>query len=56
MPFGPYLVPGMSVLACLYIMHGLSATTYKVFGYVMAAALATYFLYGMRNSRLNQQA
>ena len=55
-PFGPYLVPGMSVLACLYIMHGLSATTYKVFGYVMAAALATYFLYGMRNSRLNQQA
>ena len=54
-PFGPYLVPGMSVLACLYIMHGLSVTTYKVFGYVMAAALATYFLYGMRNSRLNQQ-
>jgi APA family basic amino acid/polyamine antiporter len=52
-PFGPYLVPGMSILACLYIMHGLSPTTYKVFAIVMGLAFATYFLYGIRNSRLN---
>lgn len=52
-PFGPYLVPGMSVLACLYIMHGLSATTYSVFAIVMGLALATYFLYSVRHSRLN---
>ncbi len=55
-PFGPYLVPGMSVLACLYIMNGLSATTFKIFGIVMGLALATYFLYGIRHSRLNDPA
>lgn len=53
-PFGPYLVPGMSVAACLYIMHGLSSTTYTVFSIVMALALLTYFAYGMRNSQLNK--
>ena len=52
-PFGPYLVPGMSVSACLWIMSGLTATTFKVFGIVMALALATYFLYSVRHSRLN---
>ena len=53
-PFGPYLVPGASVLACLYIMHGLSTTTYKVFAIVMVLALLTYFGYGIRNSQLNK--
>ena len=52
-PFGPYLIPALSVLSCLYLMYGLSSTTYKVFGIVMGLALACYFLYGMRNSRLN---
>jgi basic amino acid/polyamine antiporter, APA family len=52
-PFGPYTVPALSVLACLYIMHGLSSTTYTVFAIVMGLAFATYFLYGMRHSRLN---
>ena len=52
-PFGPYLVPGLSVAACLWIMSGLTATTFKVFGIVMALALATYFLYSVRHSRLN---
>jgi APA family basic amino acid/polyamine antiporter len=47
-PFGPYLVPGLSVAACLYIMHGLSNTTYMVFSIVMALALLTYFGYSMR--------
>jgi len=52
-PFGPYLIPGMSIAACLYIMHGLSLTTYTVFAVVMGLALATYFLYSIRHSKLN---
>jgi APA family basic amino acid/polyamine antiporter len=55
-PFGPYLVPGLSVCACLYLMHGLSPTTYYVFTVWMAVAIVTYFGYGMRNSRLNKAA
>jgi APA family basic amino acid/polyamine antiporter len=53
-PFGPYLVPGLSILACLYLMHGLSAMTYRVFFVWMAVAVLTYFIYGIRNSRLNK--
>ncbi|MES2322427.1 MAG: amino acid permease [Pseudomonadota bacterium] len=53
-PFGPYLVPAMSVLACLYIMHGLSQTTYTVFAVVMALAVSTYFLYSIHHSKLNK--
>jgi APA family basic amino acid/polyamine antiporter len=54
-PFGPYLVPGLSIAACLYIMHGLSTTTYTVFAIVMGLALATYFLYSIHHSKLNQR-
>jgi APA family basic amino acid/polyamine antiporter len=53
-PFGPYLIPGLSVLACLYIMKDLSATTFRVFFIWMAVAVATYFLYSVRHSRLNK--
>jgi APA family basic amino acid/polyamine antiporter len=53
-PFGPYLVPGLSILACLYLVGGLSSTTYTVFTIWMAVAILTYFGYGMRNSRLNK--
>jgi len=52
-PGGPYLVPGLSIAACLYLMFGLSMTTYTVFAIWMTAAVLTYLLYGMRNSRLN---
>lgn len=54
-PFGPYVIPGLSIAACLWIMSGLNAPTFKAFGYVMALALATYFLYSIRHSKLNQQ-
>jgi APA family basic amino acid/polyamine antiporter len=53
-PFGPYLVPGLSILACLYIMKDLSTTTFRVFFIWMTVAIATYFIYGIRNSRLNK--
>ncbi|TFW26603.1 APC family permease [Duganella callida] len=52
-PGGPYFVPGLSIAACLYLMFGLSMTTYTVFVIWMAAAILTYFFYGLRNSRLN---
>jgi len=54
-PFGPYVVPGLSVLACLYIMKDLSSTTFRVFFIWMGVAIVTYFVYSMRNSRLNKQ-
>ena len=53
-PFGPYVVPGLSVLACLYIMKDLSSTTFRVFFIWMGVAVVTYFVYSMRNSRLNK--
>lgn len=54
-PFGPYVIPGLSVLACLYIMKDLPAATYRVFIIWMVAAVATYFLYSVRHSRLNRK-
>ena len=52
-PFGPYLVPLLSVAACLYIVKDLSATTFTVFGIWMLLTLITYFLYALRHSKLN---
>lgn len=54
-PFGPYVVPGLSIFACLYIMHDLSKTTFTIFAIWMAVALLTYFLYGIRHSKLNNK-
>jgi APA family basic amino acid/polyamine antiporter len=53
-PFGPYVVPGLSIFACLFIMKDLSPTTFHVFFIWMAVAITTYFVYGLRNSRLNK--
>jgi len=55
-PFGPYVVPGLSIAACLYLVFGLSMTTYTIFSIWMLATVLTYFLYGMRHSRLNDSA
>ncbi len=54
-PFGPYLVPGLSIFACGYIMKDLSITTFRVFAIWMTVAILTYFIYGIKNSRLNSQ-
>jgi APA family basic amino acid/polyamine antiporter len=35
-------------------MYGLSMTTYRVFAVWMTVAVLTYFIYGIRNSRLNK--
>lgn len=52
-PFGPYLIPFLSILSCLYILKDLSNLTFRVFGLWILAAMVVYFLYGMRNSKLN---
>jgi APA family basic amino acid/polyamine antiporter len=53
-PFGPYLIPGTSILACLYILKDLSAVTYHVFFAWMLVSLAIYLLYSRHHSRLNK--
>jgi APA family basic amino acid/polyamine antiporter len=55
-PFGPYVVPALSIAACLYLMLDLSPATVRVFTVWMTVAVATYFLYGIRHSRLNRAA
>ena len=55
-PFGPYVIPGLSILACLYIMRDLPHTTFVVFSVWMAVTVAIYFLYSMRHSHLGKQA
>jgi APA family basic amino acid/polyamine antiporter len=52
-PFGPYLIPGLSILSCAYIVNDLSATTHMVFFICMGIAVIGYFTYGIHNSRLN---
>lgn len=51
-PFGPYMIPGLSIAACLYIIRDLSATTFTVFFIWIAVALVGYFAYGIRHSKL----
>jgi APA family basic amino acid/polyamine antiporter len=55
-PFGPYVIPALSIFACLYIMKDLSITTFRVFAIWMTVAVLAYFVYGIRNSRLNKAA
>jgi APA family basic amino acid/polyamine antiporter len=52
-PLGPYAVPALSIIACVYIMKDLSTMTFRIFFIWMAAALLVYFAYGLRHSRLN---
>jgi APA family basic amino acid/polyamine antiporter len=51
-PFGPYLIPGLSIFACVYIMKDLSGTTFRVFAVWMAVAVLTYLAWGIRHSKL----
>lgn len=55
-PFGAYLIPGLSIFACLYILKDLSITTYRVFFIWMAIAIVTYFTYSRHHSKLHRKA
>ncbi len=52
-PFGPYLVPGLSILACLYIIKTCHPRLSGCFSIWMVIAVAGYFSYGIRHSRLH---
>jgi basic amino acid/polyamine antiporter, APA family len=55
----PFKVPGypvtpvLTVLACVYVLSGLAAITWVIFGVWLAVVLAYYFLVGRHRSRLN---
>jgi len=52
LPFGPWLIPGLSVLACLWIVVGLSNVTYTIFGIWLAFTVMAYLAYGLKHSKL----
>jgi amino acid transporter len=55
----PFKVPGypvtpvLTVAACVYVLSGLAAITWVIFGVWLAIVMAFYFLWGRHNSRLN---
>jgi APA family basic amino acid/polyamine antiporter len=53
-PFGPYLVPALSIAACIYIMKDLPDLTFRMFIIWMIVFISLYFIYGIRNSKLRQ--
>ena len=50
------ITPLISILACIYLMIQLPKLTWIRFGVWLAIGLVIYFLYGMRNSRLQANA
>jgi APA family basic amino acid/polyamine antiporter len=55
----PFRVPGypvtplLTVAACVWIMWGLAAITWVIFGPWIAIVVIVYFLYGRRHATLN---
>lgn len=55
----PFRIPGypvtpiLTVLACLYILWGLAAITWVIFGIWIAVVLLFYFFYGRHHATLN---
>ena len=45
------MLPGIGFLLCVWVMAGLSAVTWVVFGVRMAVGLVFYFSHGYRRSR-----
>lgn len=54
MPFVPVL-PLISAAACAFLMTRLTSATWIVFSMTIVIGVAIYFLYGYRNSHLNQK-
>lgn len=48
------LIPMLGLLSCLYLMTELGIKNWERFFYWLALGLVIYFLYGRRNSKLNQ--
>ena len=54
--WGAPWTPLISIASCLYLMLQLPRVTWIRFGLWLAAGLLVYFLYGMRHSKLRQNA
>ena len=50
------ITPILTVAACVYVLSGLAAITWMIFGVWLAVVLAYYFLVGRRRSRLNDDS
>ncbi|ULH14686.1 amino acid permease [Deinococcus sp. KNUC1210] len=55
LPFGPWVIPVLSVAVCMFIIKDLPTETYQVFFIWMTVVIVGYFLYGIRHSKLGQQ-
>ena len=53
-PFVP-VVPILAIVSCLWLMMGLPLITWIRFGIWLAVGLALYFMYGKKNSVLQQE-
>jgi len=49
------LLPLLSVASCLFLMTRLQTATWIVFGISLVIGIAIYFVYGYRNSELNEK-
>jgi preprotein translocase subunit SecG len=47
------VTPVLTVVACVYVLSGLAAITWVIFGVWLAIVMAFYFLWGRHHSRLN---
>lgn len=52
LPFGPWAIPGLSVVACAWIVVGLSSVTYTIFAAWIGFTVLGYAMYGIHNSKL----
>ena len=49
------IVPILTVAACIYVLSGLAAITWLIFGIWLAVVLSYYFFVGRQRSRLNDE-
>lgn len=54
MPFSP-VTPILGVGFCAYMLFSLGTDTWVAFGGWMAVGLVIYWLYGIKNSKLNRR-
>lgn len=54
LPFGPYLIPGVSAVACLYVMHDLPRSAFLAAGGWLVVCIGYYMAVGYRQSSLNK--
>jgi basic amino acid/polyamine antiporter, APA family len=48
------LIPLLGLISCCYLLTGMAVSNWKWFGIWLLIGLAFYFMYGFKNSKLNQ--